>query len=82
MIAMVNGFACATPAEVRLARHGLDPENPTRDPAVAETIAARPGRAVMPAAVFDGLLAPGERPAAEAKAETKPPAWRLFDITA
>lgn len=77
MIAMVNGFACATPAEVRLARHGLDPENPTHDPAVAEAIATRPGRAVMPAAVFDGLLAPDQRPDPDGK-----PAWRLVDITA
>lgn len=83
MIRVINGYPCATPADVTLARRGLDPENPTGDPAVAEAIAARPGRAVMPAAVFDALLPPDRhRPAPPGDGRPPQPAWRLFDITA
>ncbi|WP_439575993.1 hypothetical protein [Phreatobacter sp.] len=85
MIAMVNGYPCATPTEVSRARHGLDPENPTGDQAKADQIATRAGRAVMPAAVFDGVLAPQEEDRIRSSAKAgpvAPPAWRLVDITA
>lgn len=85
MIAMVNGYPCTTCAEVSLARRGLDPENPVNDPAKAAEIETRPGRAVMPAVVFDGVLAPHETDRIRSSAKAGPaaaPAWRLIDITA
>ncbi len=85
MIEMVNGYPCTNCTEVSLARRGLNPENPTNDPVKAEAIASRPGRAVMPAVVFDGVLAPYEEDRISSSAKAGPaaaPAWRLIDITA
>lgn len=84
MIEMVNGYPCTTCTEVSLARRGLDPENPTSDPAKAAEIENRPGRAVMPAVVFDGVLAPWQADRIRSSTKEGPvasPAWRLVDIT-
>jgi hypothetical protein len=85
MIEMVNGYPCTNCTEVSLARRGLNPENPTNDPVKAEELANRPGRAVMPAVVFDGVLAPYEADRVASSAKAGPAAaaaWRLIDITA
>lgn len=90
MIEVINGYACATSTDVTHARRGLNPENPSGDPAMQDQTEARAGRAVMPAVVFDGILAPADRQRpAEAVEPARPsrngavaaPAWRLFDIT-
>lgn len=84
MIAMVNGYPCTNPTDVALARRGLDPENPASDPAIAAAIESRAGRAVMPAVVFDGVLAPFQADRIRSSAKEGPvasPAWRLIDIT-
>jgi hypothetical protein len=85
MIEMVNGYPCADYADVSLARRGLNPENPSSDPAKADNIAVSVGRAVMPAVVFDGVLAPFEADRIRSSAKAGPavaPQWRLVDITA
>lgn len=90
MIEVINGYPCVNPTDAASARRGLNPENPGGDPARQDQIDSRAGRAVMPAVVFDGVLAPYQReaqPAAEAQAKPSrngaiaAPAWRLFDIT-
>ena len=93
MIEMVNGYPCADYADVSLARRGLNPENPSNDPAKSDDIAASVGRAVMPAVVFDGVLAPFEADRIRASESDRirssakggpvaAPHWRLVDITA
>lgn len=57
MIPVINGFACVTSEDAAFARRGLDPQNPTNDPAIADRLAVSVGRAVMPEAAFDALIA-------------------------
>lgn len=86
MIEIINGYPTTTSAEVSLARRGLNPENPVDDPAKADAIESRAGRAVMPAVVFDGMLTPLDRaaqpePQLTRSGDQAAPAWRIFDIT-
>lgn len=85
MIPVINGYACVTSEDAAFARRGLDPQNPTNDPAIADELAASVGRAVMPEDTFDALVAHPEAVAEQAHAAISPPRsgpGRIFDFKA
>lgn len=72
MIPIINGFACVTSEDAAFARRGLDPQNPTNDPAIADRLAVSVGRAVMPEEAFDALVAHPEAVAEEVAGQFGP----------
>lgn len=45
MVSVVNGFVCQSGCDEAVARKGRDPRNPKNDPAKAETLAVKDGKA-------------------------------------
>ena len=45
MVSVVNGFVCQSGCDEAVARKGRDPRNPKGDPAKAEALAIRDGKA-------------------------------------